>query len=166
MSKILVLCRHAHRDNSARDLDNGLDEKGREQAKAVKRFFMERFATEDFKKGLWLVSSPKLRCVETLMPAAKGLERSVDIHPDLEEQGQREDGSGLETRVHRFLHEWVQSKIALTVLCSHGDWLPLATYHLLGIKQEFKKGAWLEVEWISGRAYLKWYVPSFKYFFK
>src|SRR6185312_11499052 len=44
MTKTLVLCRHAHRDNSRRELDNGLTDKGREQAKNIRRFFGDRFA--------------------------------------------------------------------------------------------------------------------------
>lgn len=166
MTKTLVLIRHGHRDNSRREIDNGLDDKGRDQAKNIKRFFMERFSTEDFKNGLWFVSSPKLRCVETILPTAKGLERNVDSHPDLDEQSGREGSAGLEMRVQRFLQEWTNSKITFTVACSHGDWLPLATYHLLGVTHDFKKGGWLEVEWSSGRAYLKWCVPTLKPFYK
>src|SRR4029079_6552406 len=90
MTKTLVLCRHGHRDNTKRELDNGLTDKGREQAKSIKRFFSERFSDEDLKKGVWFVSSPKLRCIETLQPTAKGLDRPVDAHPDLDEQSSRE----------------------------------------------------------------------------
>jgi broad specificity phosphatase PhoE len=165
MSKTLVLIRHAHRDNSVRELDNGLSDKGREQAKNLKRFFQGRFSEDDFKKGLWFVSSPKLRCVETLQPAAKTLNRPVDAHPGLDEQGDRESMGAFQARIQRFLREWIESKIALTVLCSHGDWLPLATHSLLGLHQEFKKGAWLEVEAEGTLVRLKWYVPSFKAFF-
>ena len=166
MTKTLVLCRHGHRDNSKRELDNGLTDKGREQAKSIKRFFGDRFSADDLKRGVWFVSSPKLRCIETLQPTAKGLERSVDAHPDLDEQNSREGLPGLENRVKRFLSEWSASKVGITVVSSHGDWLPLATHMLLGIEQDFKKGAWLEIEWVSGQAYLKWYVPSFKPFYK
>jgi phosphohistidine phosphatase SixA len=166
MTKTLVLCRHAHRDTTQRELDNGLSDKGREQAKSIKRFFSERFSAEDFKRGLWFVSSPKLRCMETLQPTAKEAGRSVDAHPDLDEQSLKEGPQGLENRVNHFLKEWNSSKVGLTILCSHGDWLPLATFRLLGLSQEYKKGAWLEVESDSGRAYLKWYIPSFKTLFK
>src|ERR1700722_14595820 len=99
MSKTLILIRHGHRDTARRELDNGLDDKGREQAKAIKRFFGERFQPEEYKRGLWFVSSPKLRCVETLQPAAKLFERPVDVNPDLEEQGPREGAAGLNQRV-------------------------------------------------------------------
>lgn len=166
MQKTLVLIRHGHRDNSQRELDNGLDDKGREQAKALRRFFTERFSGPDLEQGLWLVSSPKLRCVETLQPLAKSVARPVDKHPSLDEQSAKETGRDFETRVQGFLREWMESKVALTLVCSHGDWLPVASQQLLGISQAFKKGAWLELEWVSGAGELRWYVPSFKYFFK
>lgn len=166
MTKTLVLCRHAHRDNSLRELDNGLDEKGKDQAKNIKRFLSDRYSPEDFETGLWFVSSPKARCLETLLPVAKEFDRSVDAHPDLDEANAKESVVALEERVRRFLKEWSTSKVGFTVVCSHGDWLPLATMQLFGLHHEFKKGSWMELEWLSGRAYLKWYVPSFKTFYK
>ncbi len=166
MQKTLILIRHAHRDNSKRELDNGLDEKGREQAKLIKKFFTERFSKSDLEGGLWLVSSPKLRCVETLLPIAKAVDQEVDRHPGLDEQIDRESLKVFETRIHSFLHEWSEAKVALTLLCSHGDWLPLAAERLLGFQQSFKKGAWLELEWAYGRGELRWYIPTFKPLFK
>ena len=156
MPKTLVLVRHAHRDTSRRELDNGLDEKGREQAKALRRFFTGRFGAEELKEGLWLVSSPKIRCVETVQPIAKAAERKIDVHPLLDE------GGPLDAKVRGFLEEWRKSKVGLTVVCSHGDWLPVAVEQLLGLNLEVRKGSWLEVDWDYGQAHLKWYVPSFK----
>lgn len=166
MAKTLVLIRHAHRDTTRRELDNGLDDKGRDQAKAIKRFFNSRFGSYDTQKGLWLVSSPKVRCVETLQPAAKSIQRTVDIHPGLDEQSGKEPSGAFEKRVEGFLSEWANSNMELTVLCSHGDWLPLAIRRLLpGVHFEPKKGAWFELEWESGLATLKWCIPSFKSFY-
>ena len=165
MQKTLILVRHGHRDTSARLLDNGLSEKGRDQAKAIKKFFLARFAPGDLQGGLWFVSSPKLRCVETLIPVAKALDRTVDQHPLLDEQNMKESSSAMQERVQSFLHEWTHSRIALTVASSHGDWLPMATYHLLGTYIEPRKGSWMEIEWENGRAALRSYIPSFKPFF-
>lgn len=164
MSKTLVLVRHAHRDTARRELNNGLSEKGKEQAKGLRRFFANRFDANDFKKGIWFVSSPKLRCVETLAPMAKLLEKSVDIHPDLDEQTSKETGAQFEQRIRRFLQEWKQGGPEFTILCSHGDWLPLAVFQLLGLSQDFKKGGWLELEFEGAHPFLRWCVPSFKYF--
>jgi 8-oxo-dGTP diphosphatase len=165
MSKTLILIRHAHRDTSQRELDNGLSEKGREQAKSIRRFFTSRFENAGAKDGLWLVSSPKLRCVETLTPLAKSLDRSVDIHPLLDEGAAREGGRAIEARTQAFLQEWKQSKVALTVLCSHGDILPIVVHQLLGLQIDPKKGSWIEIEWELEQPMLKWYIPTFKHFY-
>lgn len=166
MTKTLVLIRHAHRDTSNRELDNGLSDKGKDQAKDLRRFFSDRFDQAELKDGLWLVSSPKKRCLETLNPIAKLLDRTVDIHPGLDEASMRESTASFTSRIEQFLREWQQSKAALTLLCSHGDWLPMAVNHLLGIHQEFKKGGWLEVEWQGGSGRLSWYAPTLKYFYR
>lgn len=165
MVKTLILIRHGHRDNSRRELDNGLDDKGREQAKAIKRFYTSRFSKDAEKNGLWLVSSPKIRCVETLAPIAKSIDRPVDIHPALDEQGGKESRGAFQSRIQSFLQEWTKSQAALTLVSSHGDWLPLAVQELLGLQVDPKKGSWFEVEWNSGSAALKWYIPTFKHFF-
>lgn len=165
MAKTLVLIRHGHRDLSRKELDNGLSEKGRGQARSLRRFFSSRFKDQEFKNGLWLVSSPKVRCVETVEPFAKALGRTVDRHPGLTEKGARESLPDFEERVHAFLKEWRESNVDLTVLCSHGDWIPVAIFHLLGLDQDVKKGSWFELELASGRFALKWYIPSFKALF-
>jgi broad specificity phosphatase PhoE len=165
MVKTLILIRHGHRDNSVRSLDNGLSDKGREQAKAIKKFFSSRFGEEELKSGVWFVSSPKLRCVETILPAAKACQREVDAHPLLDEQSTKENGGGLEERVQTFLSEWKKSTVPLTVVSSHGDWLPAAMFRLVGLHFEPKKGSWFEIEWNSGAAALKWYIPTFKHFY-
>lgn len=164
MVKTLVMLRHAHRDTAQRELDNGLSERGREQAKAIRKFFTARFDSKDLGSGLWLVSSPKVRCVETVGPIAKMLNRPVDIHPDLGEQMASEEQKSLSTRVDSFLDEWRDSKAQMTVLCSHGDWLPVACFRLLGLELDIKKGSWLEIEADSGRIRLKWWIPTFKHF--
>lgn len=161
MKKTLVLIRHGHRDNSVRSRDNGLSEKGQEQARWLKKYFFRRFEERD---GLWLVSSPKVRCIETLEPIAKEGGFEVDCNPDLTEQSAGETLVKFETRIRRFLEEWAHSPQPLTLVSSHGDWLPLAARHLLGADFDFKKGSWLELEW-DGRGILRSYIPSFKLFF-
>ncbi len=165
MVKTLILIRHGHRDNSVRTIDNGLSDKGREHAKSIKRFFNARFQEPELKSGVWFASSPKIRCVETILPTAKALNREVDAHPLLDEQMGKEPPGRLEERVQAFLKEWNKSDVGVTVASSHGDWLPLAMFHLTGLHFDPKKGSWFEVESVSGRIALKWYVPTFKHFF-
>jgi broad specificity phosphatase PhoE len=83
----LIIVRHAHRDTSSgRERDNGLSERGREQAKAVSRYFRERFA----KETALLLSSPKVRCIETLLPLSDRLDVEVQILDLLDEQNEGE----------------------------------------------------------------------------
>lgn len=165
MNKTLVLVRHGHRDNTKRELDNGLTDKGKEQARNIKRYFSSRFSEEDLKTGLWFVSSPKVRCVETLQPLAKAFDRPVDIHPGLDEQNAREAGAAMEARVQTFLAEWKKSGVGVTVLSSHGDWIPVAASRLLGLSFEPKKGSWLEIALEGGSPALRSYIPTFKHFY-
>lgn len=166
MAKTLILVRHAHRDNSRRERDNGLTAKGHAQARNLRKFFAARFGVKGPKGSLWLVSSPKVRCLQTLEPLAKITGRPVDVHPWLDEQGPRETHECMVERVHAFLDEWTHSRVSTTVLCSHGDWLPMAAFHLLGIPLEQKKGGWLELEWNRNRGVMRWLVPSFKTFYR
>ena len=161
MMKTLVLIRHAHRDNSVRSRDNGLSEKGREQARWLKKYFFRRFEGHE---GVWLASSPKARCIQTLEPISKEGGFEVDLNPDLEEQGASESLTKFEARIHHFLEEWSHAPQPVTLVSSHGDWLPLAAHHLLGAEFDFKKGAWLELEW-DGKVVLKSFIPTFKPFF-
>jgi 8-oxo-dGTP diphosphatase len=143
--KTLVLVRHAHRDTSDREKDNGLTEKGRRQAKAVRRFFKERFG----KETPLLVSSPKKRCLETLEPLAerRGLRIRVDEH--------LLEGSRLSERTAAFAAWWRERAPALVVACSHGDWIPAFLARALGAEIELKKGGWAELTWEEGRVRLE-----------
>jgi hypothetical protein len=49
-------------------------------------------------------------------------------------------------RIHKFIQVWIRSGPALTVACSHGDWLPYAVEIATGARVAFKKGAWAEIE--------------------
>lgn len=166
MIKQLIFLRHAHRDTSVRTMDNGLSAKGERQAKWVKRFSQQRFTTQEWQqlKG-GILTSPKLRCVETVAPLSEYFQCKIELRADLEERRSGESFAAFNERIHRFMGWWVKEGPALTVACSHGDWLPLAIFHLTGAAIEMKKGAWLELEWESGRAQLRWYVPSFKPFY-
>jgi broad specificity phosphatase PhoE len=166
MKKTLVLIRHAHRDTETRALDNGLSEKGQMQARWLRKYFLERFAkcSEGEYENIWFVSSPKVRCRESLAPMASAAKLKLDINPDLLEQKSTENAAAFERRVLHFLGEWQRMPQPLTIVCSHGDWLPIAVFRLLGCKIDFKKASWLEIEWDS-HAQLKSFIPGFKSFY-
>jgi len=166
MIKQLIFVRHAHRDTADRSLDNGLSPKGEKQAKWLKRFVESRFERKEWQDlRAQVLSSPKRRCIETVAPFAETLGSPAQKRSELDEQKTGESFAHFNDRIHEFLHWAVADGPPLLVVCSHGDWLPLAVFHLLGAAVEMKKGSWLEIEWDQGRGRLRWYVPSFKFFY-
>jgi phosphohistidine phosphatase SixA len=128
LNKILILVRHAHRDkDEGRELDNGLSERGRRQARALTKFFAKAYP----EANPVFLSSPKKRCRETLL--------KVESDPLLDE------GSNLEGRVAKFTAWWKTQGPQFTVACSHGDWLPVCIEALSGARVELKKGALAEI---------------------
>lgn len=167
MIKQLIFIRHAHRDTTERSQDNGLSAKGQRQAKWIKRFASQRFNAQDLQQlGAIFLSSPKLRCVQTLEPIATAFRFSVLANRSLDEQQRQESFAALNDRIHDFLKSWAKEAPPVTFICSHGDWLPLAIFHLLGITVELKKGAWFELNLDGSSAELAWSIPSFKTFYE
>lgn len=122
MTKKLILIRHAHRDTSkGRYFDNGLSEKGHKQSKKLAKFLLHYCR---WTKPIAVISSPKLRCHETLKPLAQKLEIKINTDSLLNEF----EGSESVHSVNNFLEEF-KTRSELTVFaCSHGDWIP----HFLG----------------------------------
>jgi broad specificity phosphatase PhoE len=147
----LVFVRHAHRDTSIREADNGLSEKGWEQARAVAKLFEERFGDE---KPV-LLSSPKTRCRETLEPLSERVGVRIQIDPLLVEQEAGESSKDLSRRIDAFLERWKKNPPEILVACSHGDWLPLAIEELVDETVDLKKGAWAEISLKSEKPKLK-----------
>jgi len=155
----LILVRHAHRDKPyGRQADNGLSEKGKRQARKLVGFLSKR-CKEDVPR---LLSSPKVRCMETLAPFAKKWGLEVIADSLLDEQSDhppRERMSSVEKRAEKFCEEWLKAKEDTVVACSHGDWLPICLAQLLGIELELKKGAVAIIEVIGKEKYqLTWLV--------
>ncbi len=139
--KRLIFIRHAHRDTTDRELDNGLSEKGRSQVKKLVKLAREELGEKPFnQERIEFLTSPKRRCVETISPIAEELGGEIGI------SGLLDEGDRLEKRVDEFL-EWWRSPLAplVTVLCSHGDWIPLCLKRLTGQEQDISKGGWAEV---------------------
>ncbi len=163
MGKSIVLLRHGNRDTSNRELDNGLDHKGKIQAAQISNFFGYRY--ENVKSSdVWLVSSPKLRCIETISPLAESLQAKLNIHPSLDERTAVESKLDFHERINQFFKDWKKRPEEVTVVSSHGDWLPTAVASLIGISYNCKKGSWLELESIDGTYELSWFSPSLKRF--
>jgi broad specificity phosphatase PhoE len=147
----LILVRHAHRDtDQGRERDNGLSEKGRDQAKAIGRYYRTRFPNET----PILLSSPKVRCIETLLPLSDKLKIDVKILEDLDEQN--DSSSDYARRIEKFFRWWKTRAPETVVACSHGDWIPTFTRAAIGTEVDLKKGGWLEIESRDGAIKLRW----------
>ncbi len=136
MSKRLILVRHAHRDtDEGRELDNGLSAKGKKQRKLLNRFLAAQKGIEH----ATLMSSPSTRCMETLAPLAKKYALELEETPVLIEQQAEESWKQFERRVRYFCATWKKSGLPLTIVCTHGDWIPAAVFSLVGVGIELKK---------------------------
>lgn len=151
------MVRHAHRDKPfGRAADNGLSPKGKKQARRDAKALLKRLTDNDVE----LVSSPKLRCLETLEPLAARLEKTIDTSPLLLEESEEGEAPNIEERIAKFINDVKRSPASITVACSHGDWIPMALDQLFGIELTLKKGAWAEIEFASGKPKLTWLVQS------
>lgn len=143
-TKTLIVVRHAHRDKKlGREVDNGLSKKGWKQAREFTRYFERWYGGIPAK----ILSSPKLRCVETVRAIADLQAKKIKIVKALDEQGPRESEKAYRARVRKFFKEWEKGREPLLVLCSHGDWIPTFFDEGFGIEISLKKGDFLEVEW-------------------
>ncbi|MBL0349280.1 MAG: histidine phosphatase family protein [Elusimicrobia bacterium] len=145
----LLILRHAHRSLSHPGLDNGLSAKGREQARLILKLFKSFFGRPS---NTLLLSSPKKRCLETLRPIAKLTGVRMGTDDRLLEQRPAETHNQFEDRVRRFINEQRKAASPLTVVCSHGDWVPVALRLATGGRMRLKKGGWAQVEFEKGAA--------------
>ena len=134
--KKLILVRHAHRIKTLGGAgDDGISLKGQLQAKKIRRQLKKLWPAGPF----ILLSSPKRRCIETLMPLAEKWGLDIQINLLLGE------GGDTPRKIEAFI-EWWQAEAALYVIaCSHGDWIPKCVEKLTGARCEVRKGSWLEI---------------------
>lgn len=106
----LYLVRHAKAGErrlwEGSDVDRPLSKKGWKQAEAVGKR-LEKLGPTD------LLSSPYVRCTQTLEPLGRRLQRPVAVEPRLSEDEPVEP-----------VLELLQEVVVGAVLCSHGDIIP------------------------------------------
>jgi phosphohistidine phosphatase SixA len=157
-NKTLIIIRHAHRNKpKGREADNGLSAKGKKQARALSKFYTKLFKSEKAR----IYSSPKTRCIETVEPLAKKLKIEVEILDSLNEalnpkNAERE----LSEKARSFHLLWCESKNPLTVICSHGDWIPVYVKQCTGAEIDLDKGGWVQIEMIDDQPRLRWIVQN------
>lgn len=118
-------------------LDNGLSPKGHAQAEDFARRFVAGEIVEKPECAV-LVSSPKLRCRETLGPLAKALKVEIKINSLLDE-------GDVEWKIEEFFGNWLSGPESLTVINTHGDWIPEFFEMKLGARIDLKKGGFAVV---------------------
>jgi len=155
-TKTLILVRHAHRSTDDPGRDNGLSDKGIEQVKKLVKFAANRL---EGTRPVFL-SSPKKRCVETITPIAKEFGTKPEIDSRLTEHGPQENNAVCLARIDNFLDFWKHECPQVTVICSHGDWIPIAIQKLTDARIGIKKAGWIEVEYSGGDAFLTWLVQK------
>jgi broad specificity phosphatase PhoE len=159
--KRLVIIRHAHRDKDrGRQFDNGISAKGKKQVSRLIRYFARIYS----EAHPLVLSSPKLRCLETVAPLAELCGTKVVKDPRLLEQQElkKESEKDLDSRAREFSASWPDSEPDLTIACSHGDWIPLCLKHLTGADLDLKKGGWAEIALIDGKPRLVQLIQGFK----
>lgn len=152
--------RHAHRDtHKGHELDNGLSDKGRKQVRKIFDHFFSRFPEVEKPQ---LFSSPRKRCMETLEPLSRKLERKLYVNDLLLEfrgENKKETKNEFRRRIRHFIREFEKSRSSVTVICSHGDWIPVFFDEALGLDIELKKAGWAELEW-DKKPKLTWLIQS------
>ena len=156
--KTLIFIRHAHRELDHPSKDNGLSDKGQEQVKKLVKFAKHRL---EGKQPLF-VTSPKKRCIETVSPITVEIapKELVQIDLRLDEHSASENDALYLARIDEFLDFWKYEGPETMVVCSHGDWLPIAIHKLTGIHLALKKGAWVEIEYANAECALTWVVQK------
>lgn len=154
MSRTLILIRHAHRDTEEPSRDNGLSEKGREQTERLAAYLHRYLEKEHPGEKAHFLSSPKKRCRETLSPVAAAAKREFKVDPRLSEFSPIESRADFEERMNSFIDDWKYEGPALTVACSHGDWIPACIEKLTGARIGIKKAGIVMVRVEAGGVFL------------
>ena len=150
MKRHLILIRPAHRESDVPSRDNGLSEKGQAQVKRLVSYLSDRI---DGKSARYL-SSPKKRCLETLGPIAKEMNAELEVDERLTETSPIETHSQLISRMDEFCDEWRYQGGELTVICSHGDYIPMMVERLTGARIGLKKAGVVEIETLGSDCFL------------
>ena len=154
MSKTLIFIRHAHRDTEDPSRDNGLSEKGQNQVEDLVKYFKGWFAREHEDAKVKCYSSPKKRCVQTLEPISRGLGQSIEIDARITEVSPLESESEARARLGAFLEDWKSKNSEVTLVCSHGDVIPLCVQSLTGARIGIKKAGVVQIEGVAGDYFL------------
>ncbi len=138
----LALIRHAHRDTTQGvNLDNGISQRGQEQVAWLENVLKTQSVLSPILDQAQWVSSPLIRCQETLAPLAKKFLKEPDLSIELETRREDEAKNAFRRRVKGVMHQWLQRRSELEIWCTHGDWIPAALQHITGTVPLCRKGS-------------------------
>ena len=156
LKKVLVVVRHAHRTQGGVDSDNGLSKKGQKQAEQIYKYYRASFG----KRKPVIFTSPKKRCVETIQKIAKKF--SIEpIQSDI-----LDEGGDLGKKAILFMSQWSKSRDLFTLICSHGDFIPLLLEKMIGARIQLDKGGLAEIEMNQERPDLRYIIQNFDFIYK
>ncbi len=150
----ILLARHAHAGKRSEwvgdDRLRPLSDRGRAQSKGI----CDHFADVPIGR---IVSSPYVRCVQTMEPIAKSLGIEIEIRDELAEDADADDAFALLLELDE----------VDGIACSHGDMIPLLLERLVAAGMETdgplvdQKGSTWVVDSRRGRPAIGRYVPPF-----
>lgn len=152
MNQSLILLRHGQRQGS----DDAITEYGKKQAEERGRFFFQAFGGQ-----IDLMSSPKQRCLQSLEALSSLCKKPPQIVEDFSERFDFEDSRTFEKRVQSALEaSLLKSSSAITLICSHSDWLFVGAKYLLDLQLQFLEASWIYLVRDQSKWILKDFVSS------
>jgi broad specificity phosphatase PhoE len=99
--------------------------------------------------------------METVLAVARVANADVETTPLLLEQSEEETGRRFMGRVTEFCDWWLSSAPGFTIVCSHGDWIPVAVERLTGARARLDKGSWTQITVTAGKVRLEYLIQGF-----
>jgi broad specificity phosphatase PhoE len=101
--------------------------------------------------------------METLDSLATKHGLEIEETPILLEQQPEESWKQFERRVRYFCATWKKSGLPLTVVCTHGDWIPAAIFSLIGVGIELRKSGVVVVSGVKRDLHLETVIQNFSF---
>lgn len=121
--KEIVLFRHAQKGSWTNDPE--LSEQGHRQALLI----VELVHRELLPRPHQLLTSPKKRAQQTLIPLQEEFQIPLIIEPTLDERNSYETGREFEARIKSFVQEEIpQQQSSCLFMCTHLDWLEVFSW--------------------------------------
>jgi broad specificity phosphatase PhoE len=101
--------------------------------------------------------------METLASLAKKHTLEIEETPVLMEQQPEESWKQFERRVRYFCATWKKSGLPLTIVSTHGDWIPAAVFSLIGVGIELQKSGVVVISGAKRDVHLETLINNFSF---